>query len=133
MTGVVIVRERCASEDPPAEGSIAWTSYGAPLVYMRWTTFQDPSDDDDEGVERLGWYTPDGTGGMAWAVPQPRVWFDFPRDTERETLTTGHIRVLTEAAEYVAAEHDSGAGEDDLLVQAAARLRAALDALNTSP
>ena len=106
MTRVVIVRERCASEDPPTGQRVVWTDQG-PGHYN----------------ERLSRW-----GGND-LVGQPRVWFDFPRDTERATLTTGHIRVLAEAAEYVAAEHDSGAGEDDLLVQAAARLRAALDAL----
>lgn len=45
-----------------------------------------------------------------------------------DALTTAHLRVLADAAEYVAREYDSGE-DDDLLVQAAELLRRAIEAL----
>ena len=113
MTRVVFALERCAKTDPPDSGRLVWTDRGGGYysVHLR---------------DRKRW-----RDAGAWTLePQPRVWYD-QRLAESEEIAAGHIRVLAEAAEYVAAEHDSGAGEDDLLVQAAARLRAALDALTT--
>ena len=69
-------------------------------------------------------------------VPDPSVWFDFPRDTERETLTTDDLvwavgavdamarRLDAEAHEYAPSAEYARQGRE-----VSARLRAALDAL----
>ena len=100
MTGVVIVRERCAKTDPPDDDG----------PYTFYPT--------DKGVIL---YLGDGVWGNG-ELPsewQPSVWFDFPRDTERETLTTDDLRTLLTWAPSRSPE--------------AARLRAALDALQSKP
>ena len=119
MPEVVLVRERCASEDPPDDDRAVWTNVG-PLSFTDEHSDFTPS----RRYKRLWVCT---LGGMP-VTPQPSVWFDFPRDTERETLTTDDLRFALETLEAVASDdthYDMWASLDNV----AARLRAALDAL----
>ena len=106
MTGVVIVRERCASKDPPERGSGYLPTDIGILLYdanrQSW----------GEWVEVTDEFFP--------ALPQPSVWYDL-RPTDGEGLTTEDLRVLADAR----IDDD---GEDAV---AKSRLRAALGALNT--
>lgn len=54
-------------------------------------------------------------------------WAELPVPPGDDPLTTDHLRVLAEAAEYVAQENPVAEGELDLLVEAAARLRRAVE------
>ena len=116
MTGVVIVRERCAKTDPPEVGGNHVTDQGC--LYWNFDGWLHDSD-------RI-------------ADPQPSVWFDFPRDTERETLTTEDVDLVcywVETMSKVIRGVNPGlAGPteaQEYLSGAVARLRAALDALDT--
>ena len=105
MTGVVIVRERDAKTDPPEH---------------EWDVLT------DRGFAYHGngswWRLDPNTCRDVRVAPQPSVWFDFPRDTERATLTVMALKRLYNAACH---KHER-ASIDDLI-----SLGAALDALDT--
>ena len=105
MPEVVIVRKRDAKTDPPTDSNARMTDIGV-AYYVR----------DHRGE---AWFYIEDDHATMPCDPQPRVWFDFPRDTERETLTTDDIAwVLHEADQDLVGDSEE-----------AARLRAALDAL----
>ena len=129
MTGVVIVRERCAKTAPPTDSNARVTDIGV-AYYVR----------DHRGA---AWFYIEDDHATMPCGPQPRVWFDFPRDTEREKLTTddlntvirwgkpaaedfyGNLRLQPEKYEA----HVKYAANRDACFASFARLRAALDAL----
>ena len=125
MTGVVIVRERCASKDPPDDDRAVWTNVG-PLSFTDEHSDFTPS----RRYKRLWVHT---LGGMP-VTPQPSVWFDFPRDMEREALTEEDLRDIRDAAVIGVNEMGGYPGELPMYVartaRATERLRAALDALD---
>ena len=142
MTGVVIVRERCAKTDPPQPFSdLVWTDqglarYGGP----RWLPR-----DSGHGV---AWWRLDLGGGQLW--PPPLWWYDLRptanerlglgvsggspppkgfeivRETATQPLTIEHLEDL-----YEHAVSPPNTTWSRYVRIAAARLRAALDALNT--
>ena len=108
VTGVVIVRQRCASTEPPADSDARMTNIGV-AYYVR----------DHRGE---AWFYIEDDHATMPCDPQPRVWFGFPRDTERETLTVMALKRLYNAACH---KHER-ASIGDLI-----SLGAALDALDT--
>ena len=118
VTGVVIVRERCAKTDPPEH---------------EWDVLT------DRGFAYHGngswWRLDPNTCRDVRVAPQPSVWFDFPRDTERERLTVSDLSAAVNALAVLAgqmktlgfADHETAAGLGSIL----ARLRAAIEALDT--
>ena len=124
VTRVVFALERDAKTDPPERsGEYFPTDVGILLYDANRKSW-------GEWVEVTDEFFP--------ALPQPRVWYDFPRDTERETLTAEDLALVLAWAEEVA-RHTSipvlfgqevSTGITRLNISTA-RLRAALDALNT--
>ena len=111
MSDVVIVRERCAKTDPPERsGEYFPTDVGILLYDANRKSW-------GEWVEVADEFFP--------ALPQPRVWYDFPRDTERAGLTEDDLRWLVE-------QHEAREWTTVKEAETVARLRAALDALNTT-
>ena len=111
MTRVVFALERDAKTDPP-EGSGEYfpTDVGILLYDTNRKSW-------GEWVEVTDEFFP--------ALPQPRVWFDFPRDTERETLTVSDLRGLVGVLKLCDLE------DAPITAESLARLCAALDALDT--
>ena len=106
MSEVLLALKRDAKTDPPEEGTWAMTDAG-PLCRGAKCWFRGYND----------------------PVPDPSVWFDFPRDTERETLTVEDLRrALYCLEDWLTAPLKHGElPRSDL--GTSARLRTALDAL----
>ena len=110
MTGVVIVRERCASKEPPADSDARMTNIGV-AYYVR----------DHRGE---AWFYIEDDHATMPCDPQPRVWFDFPRDADSRFT----VEDLDDLAYHVLMQSDPMYWEAERAI--AARLREALDALN---
>ena len=115
VTRVVFALERNAKTDPPEYEGYVWTDQGPGAIHP------------DQGI----WVDSHGR------PLSPLWWFDFPRDTERETLTEDDLRAAVECIEHVALSLSGKQSFDEYrrnqrsrgLYARAARLRAALDAL----
>ena len=117
MTGVVIVRERCAKTDPPEHEGYVWTDQG-PARYQ--------AVDAREPKKRYWWFDVK-PGQLVASESEPSVWYDFPRDTERETLTVEDLHEMCNlAAAWSRGNRNPATQEINAVI---ARLRAAFDAL----
>ena len=105
VTGVVIVRERCAKTDPPPTFSdLVWT---------------------DQGPARYGWDDESPWQDHEGYELKPSVWYDL-RPSEGEPLTVEHLRELGEGFNALIADDDAAVAHWS---PALARLRAAIDAI----
>ena len=134
VTGVVLALERCAKTDPPTDSDARMTDIGV-AYYVR----------DHRGE---AWFYIEDDHATMPCDPQPRVWqfphwYDFPRDTEGEPLTTEDLRLALAWGEGAYKRHLERRphhfnphieaelqGEEPAKLEAFARLRAALDALD---
>ena len=112
MTGVVIVRERCAKTDPPEHEGYVWTDQG-PARYQ--------AVDAREPKKRYWWFDVK-PGQLVASESEPSVWYDL-RPTEGKGLTVEHLEAVSGLA--------TRKWTTDAQREGSARLRAAIDALTT--
>ena len=117
MTRVVFALERDAKTDPPKHPGGVLTDQG--LAWYAHTPNRDGP-----------WYSELGAYGSPPLDPQPRVWYDLPRGTDRAGLTVEDLEAAHDAAQMLTGS-DFHKRDWPRMYRCQDRLRAALDALNT--